>query len=139
MPFLSMLSPNILKYGLVALIVLGVLWKIHDLSSEVKERDLVIKVLENNLDTCNTKSNIVTNNNERLLKSINTLNTAVEQLQSNRETMLKDYNRVLQQSNTERVKNRELKKLLEDAKDRNTCEYGLELNKAISNMKYEDM
>lgn len=134
-----------LKYGLIAagviIAILGgtLIYKTKTLNNQIEilYTTINIKTLENNnltLENTLYKKDINT-----LKENIEQQNQSIEKLALQKDQLQKTYNELKKQSTTEKLVNqKEIAKLIADG-NKTDCNYGKDLNKAISGLKYEEL
>lgn len=143
--FISLLTPKSWFMIAGSIFVLTVLWKFHSLSNEIKELKEIIQNKElaiNNLTLANKVSEAsVTRLKDELEISNKNLTDIIEE----RKLLKIDIEKYKQQSITSKIKNKELQDIISKVNSRlnktkeEVCKEGIDLNKKISELKYEDL
>lgn len=134
-----------LKYGLIAAgVVIAILG--GTLIYKTKTLNNQIEILYTTINIKTLENNNLTLENTLYKKDINTLkenieqqNQSIEKLALQKDQLQKTYNELKKQSTTEKLVNqKEIAKLIADG-NKTDCNYGKDLNKAISGLKYEEL
>lgn len=134
-----------LKYGLIAAgVVIAILG--GTLIYKTKTLNNQIEILYTTINIKTLENNNLTLENTLYKKDINTLkenieqqNQSIEKLALQKDQLQKTYNELKKQSTTEKLVNqKEIAKLIAEG-NKTDCNYGKDLNKAISGLKYEEL
>lgn len=126
--------------GVVILAIIGGIWyKYNDLNNQIEylQTQLDRNISKNNeyrLEMAISKGNV-----DKLKEALNTTNDQLKKLTVDKNKISKAFEDYKNLPLENKIKASDFKELLQkDAKFKETCEYGLELNKKISGLKYED-
>lgn len=124
---------------IIALLAGTLVYKTKTLGSQIVELQTTIdiKILENNNLTL--ENTLYQKDISNLKSNIEQQNQAIERLALQKDLLQKTYNDLKKQSTAEKIANqKELSKLIAEG-NKTDCQYGKDLNKAISNLKYEEL
>lgn len=127
-----------LKFALPIIIGLSLIigWKYWDLTSTIKEQKEEIKTLEQLTVVLRTDLNTERGNVELLKNTVEELNVSIEKISVRNRKIQKEYDRFKNQSVEEKY-TQQILNLLNSGSA--SCQDGIELNKSISGLKYEDL
>lgn len=121
------------------IIIIPLLFKIWSMSSTINKLEKEVDVLNHNLTVMTNKNEILLKNEITLNEVINSNTETINKLTTDKEEYLNRYNKAMKEIDISNTRNIELNKLLKETQDKTTCEYGLELNKKINNLRYKDL
>lgn len=121
------------------IIIIPLLFKIWSMSSTINKLEKEVDVLNHNLTVLTNKNEILLKNEITLNEVINSNTETINKLTTDKEEYLNRYNKAMKEIDISNTRNIELNKLLKETQDKTTCEYGLELNKKINNLRYKDL
>lgn len=121
------------------IIIIPLLFKIWSMSSTINKLEKEVDVLNHNLNVMTNKNEILLKNEITLNEVINSNTETINKLTTDKEEYLNRYNKAMKEIDISNTRNIELNKLLKETQDKTTCEYGLELNKKINNLRYKDL
>ena len=130
---------TIAVFGLIltTLISYGV-YKYNSLNNIIAEKDKQIRDLLAEEKILNAEIIVLKSNEDTLKQSLKDQNEKLSKLAIENEANLKKFHEWRNKANNEKYKNSKLNSLLTEAKAK-TCEDGININKSISSLRYEDL
>lgn len=131
---------NMAKWVGIGIIVTFILYKWYDYTSAIDNltNKLNAEIQAHNL----TRSEVIVYQADidKLKRTIEDQNRQIDSLALARDKAISDYNNYKNLPISNRLNNDEIKMLLDsDPEFKKTCEYGLQLNKELSKLKYKDL
>lgn len=134
------LNTNILKLAGIGIVLSIILYKWYDYTSTI---DNLTNKLNNEIQAHNltrSEAMIYQADIDKLKRTIQDQNRQIDNLALARDKAISDYENYKNLPISNRLNNEEIKILLDsDPEFKTTCEYGLQLNKEISKLKYKDL
>lgn len=113
---------------------------IYSLKSKITDLSHNLELQKSENSSLTLEVAVKDKNIEDLNKSIAIANEAYEKIKANNDKAVKDLLDYKNKPLEERISNKELQDLLKGNKyNKNECVYGLELNRVISKLKYEEL
>lgn len=128
-------------FGILLTIILGYVgYKYNDMSNQIEylQHNLELNISKNNQNVLELA--LLKGNENRLKQALDEVNKQLKQISLDKEDIEKKFEDYKNLPLDKKVTNKELLELLKkDDQFKKTCEYGLQLNKKISGLKYEDL
>lgn len=128
-------------FGVLLAIILGYVgYKYNDMNNQIEylQHNLELNISKNNQNTLELA--LIKGSEKRLKQALDEANKQLKQISLDKEDIEKKFEDYKNLPLDKKVTNKELLELLKkDDQFKKTCEYGLQLNKKISGLKYEDL
>lgn len=131
------------QYAIIGIIILAIIsgigYKYYSLTNEISDLQTELTKSVNDSNNLRLEVALEQSNNKKLKESISSLNEDLKKVTLDKETIKKNFEKYKKLPLKDKVTNEELKKLLNSSSEyKNSCEYGIELNKKISGLKYDE-
>lgn len=124
----------------ITAIVTGVGYKIYSLNSVIEDQKIIISDITNEKKALELKLTVEKSNTVRLKENIEYTNKELELLASKNKNLAVEFEEWKKRPPEIKYKTKVIKEIITNTEYVNgNCEDGLELNRKISEMKYEDL
>lgn len=133
-------SGSVITIALLGGIASYVWYKIYNLNSELEQVTHVYHRCMDKVSHLNLELAIKNSNIRDLNESLHIANSHIERLTLDKKTIEEEFKIYKEKPLSSKIPNKELSELLKSKSTiKSTCDYGLELNAKIKELKYEDL